>query len=152
MQKYIVCVHFHYTTNMKKKKIIFHRWKIPFYPRKQKISFWLDKNISAKKFIENIIYSPANIKIKFKISPFVGENDDSKTPSPASRGRKKIQHSDDGKPIFNKSEKFDVFNTAGEVGFEPTIQGPRPCALPLGYSPILIILINSFNPSRYLSI
>ncbi|MBU1180553.1 hypothetical protein KJ885_06425, partial [Patescibacteria group bacterium] len=47
-----------------------------------------------------------------KIPPFVDENDSQKTSSPASRDRKKIQHSDDGKPIFNKDEKFDVFNTA----------------------------------------
>jgi len=115
MRKYVICIQFHYTTNMKKKKIIFHRWKIPFYPRKQKISFWLEKNISAKKFINKIIYSPTNIKIKFKMPLFGGENDDQKPLNPALRGRKKIQHSDDEKPIFNKNEKFETYNTAERI-------------------------------------
>ncbi|MBU2539993.1 recombinase family protein [Patescibacteria group bacterium] len=79
----------------------------------------IEKNISAKKFINKITYSPVNIKIKFKIPPFVDENDDQKTPSPPEAGRKKIQQSDDGKPIFNKDEKFETSYTAAGLGLEP---------------------------------
>lgn len=28
---------------------------------------------------------------------------------------------------------------AGEVGFEPTVHGPEPCALPLGHSPAYML-------------
>ena len=91
-----------------------------FLPPKTKNVVWLDKNISTKKFIKNIIYSPANIKIKFKIPPFVGENDDQKKglkyPSPAGRGWGNNE-------LGNKKDnnkKFVEFNTAPGVRLEPT--------------------------------
>ena len=82
--------------------------------------FWLEKNISAKKLIKNIIYSPANIKIKFKIPYFVGEKNDEKKglkyPSPAGRGW------GDNELNNNKDDKqeFVSFITAPRIGFEPT--------------------------------
>ncbi len=41
--------------------------------------------------------------------------------------------------LLVKSPLFSVYKVAGEGGFEPPITGPKPVALPLGYSPLKLI-------------
>ena len=95
-------------------------------PENKKSYFGIEKNISAKKFIEKITYSLENIKIKFKIGHPAQRDDSPKSPAPPVAGLGENQANDKEKVNFNKNKKFEMFNTAAGLGLEGSPRNVSP--------------------------
>ena len=84
----------------------------------------IERNLSAKRFLSNIFYSPESIKIRFILRQSGGEAAANANPAPLVAGLGE-------RTSLPENFEFALLNTAAGLGFEPRLHGSEPCVLPL---------------------
>tara|TARA_Y100000310_G_C20460310_1_gene705014 strand:- start:325 stop:702 length:378 start_codon:yes stop_codon:yes gene_type:complete len=105
--------------------------------------FWNEKNISAKKAVEKIIYNPEKIKISFKIKQNPKDFDQIKNPALPEKGQARLGQNGLNmvdNSVLDDKQKFASSYSAARQGFEPRYLGPKPSVLPLDDLAIVDIL------------
>ena len=96
----------------------------------------IERNLLAKRFLSKIIYSPENIKIRFNSRQNPQDFGGPKSPAPLEAGRGEQSN-------LSKNYEFVSSEIAAGLGFEPRLQEPESCVLPLHhpakYSFVMIV-------------
>ncbi len=100
---------------------------LKFFITALKNSKGIERNLSAKRFLEKITYTPKNIKISFFQSQNPADFGENENPAPHLRGGAKrssqnfsADRRNDEKSFSSENQKFVINSFAPRVGFEPT--------------------------------
>ena len=107
----------------------------------------MERNLFAKRFIKDILYSKENIKITL----FYSENSKKLKNSPPkkmtdllSQGSQKFSETQEGNSFPSYNSKFVSNMLAPGLGLEPRLPGPEPGVLPLDDPGLILSLITNY--------
>ncbi len=93
----------------------------------------IERNLLAKRFLSNILYSPESIKIRFNLAKTGGEATAQARPAPPLAGLVE-------RTLLTQNSEFVLSEAAAGLGLEPRLTAPKTAVLPLDDPAITYVL------------